>query len=259
MSEVETGQDLPKTDATVAEPEAQTEESTTSGDEVKEPNRTQKRINQLTWEKNEEKRRADEMEARLAALEQAKPDPVEAIKDIPVPNYADFDNDESFQLAMQQYNANTFERLQQNTVAQQQAEQSQAEQRAQRQAYQQKVAEYAATHDGFIEAVQGSNVNLSDEVTQLLVTSDKAGELTHFLAENPDDALRINALPPNLAARELGKIEARFELTAPKKVSDAPTPLSDLSGADSPSTELRDDMDIDEWMAKRRAQKRTSY
>lgn len=254
MSESETGQDLPETDAVVAEPEKVEAESTPQ-DESKDESRVQKRINKLTWEKHEAERKARELEERLTALEQPKPDLSQAISDIKVPQYADYASDEDYQAALQSYNVQTFERLQETTQTQAEADKARQEREAKHAAYQDKVAAYAEVHEGFVDALMNSNVNISDSVQQVLFESDKAAELTHWMAENAAEAVRINNLPPILAAKELGRIEASLEAVAPKKVSSAPPPQTDISGSDDSVTSgLRDDMDIDDWMAKRRAQ-----
>ena len=264
MSEVEAGHTVPENDASVAEPEAvQSEDSTPSNDEAQSKDdgqsRVQKRINQLTWEKHEAERRAKELEDKLQAASESRPDPVQAIQDIPVPNYTDFPTDEDYQAALQRYNVQTFERLQQQTVLQQEQQAAERERNERRRSYQEKIASYASTHDGFVEAISNSNVHVSDDIAEILETSDKAGELTHWLAENADEALRINNLPTVLAARELGRIEATLDAVAPKKVSDAPPPMTEVAGSDTQSADLRDDMDIDEWMARRNAQRFEKY
>ena len=64
------------------------------------------------------------------------------------------------------------------------------------------------------------------------------------MASNPAEAVRINQLSPVLAAKELGRVEARLEAQQPKKVSDAPPPQTDLSGSDgAPPEGLSDDLD----------------
>lgn len=250
MSEVEAGDAIaPENDATVAdEATPQTEESTPQTDEQ---SGVQKRINQLTWEKHEAQRRADAAEAKLKEKERpAEPKPT-GLK-APVPS--DFDTDEEYSAALESYTVETHRTLTQQ--AQTDAEQrQQAQERAtKKDAYQARVAEYAAEHEGFVEAVSSTQIPISESVEQVLFESERGPELTHWLAENAAEAIRINNLPPILAAKELGRIEASLDAVAPKKVSDAPPPDTELSGADTAPEGLSDDLDIDEWMKRRRAQ-----
>ncbi len=251
MSDAETEVKPSETDAPVETGESTTPEVTESKDE---PSRAQKRINQLTWEKNEAARKAAELERKLAEKEQPKPDPVSALSDIPVPKYEDFDSDADFQSALQKYNAQAFTRLHEQTQESEAQRQAVAKQQAERADYQKKVAAFAAQNDDFVEIVSQSTVHISDDVTDILVGSEKAPELTLWLAQNPEAADRLNNLPPVQAARELGRIEFQIETAAPKTVSDAPAPMTDLGGGDSPAQGLSDDLDIDEWMRRRNEQ-----
>lgn len=258
MSEVEAGPDVPETDANVAPVDETVEESTPQEPEPQEePDRVQKRINQLTWEKHEANRRAKELEERLAALEaQNQPQPRDVVSDIKPPNFSDYSSDEEYAAAMQEYTVQTVERLQEQSQSEIQRQQQEAEKRQKRDAYQTRIAQYAVENDGFVEAIQASNVNISEAVEQVLFESERAAELTHWLAENAAEAVRINNLPPVLAAKELGRIEATFDAVQPKKASNAPQPQTELSGGEPAPTALSDDMDIDEWMRRRNEQVR---
>ena len=248
MSEVEAGTPVPETDAPVVETEDSTPQATD------EQSRAEKRINKITWEKHEAIRQSEAKDARIAELEaqltQPKPD-------VKVPVVTDFDNDEEYAQALQDYTVQTAQSVHQQTQAQAEKAAQEAERNNKKQAYQSKVAAYAMEHEGFVEAVTGSNVTISESVEQVLIESDRGPELTHWLAENASEALRINSLPPILAAKELGKIEASLDALKPKKASDAPPPETDISGSDTnPPEGLSDDLDVDTWMERRRAQLR---
>lgn len=254
MSEVETGE-LPETDATVAEPvEGSAESTPQEADESQ--SKVQKRINKLTWEKHEEQRRADALEARLQSLEAQKPNPSEALADVKAPNYADFDTDEAYNAAMQSYTVETYTRLHEQEKETQTRQQAEVQARQRQQDYQAKVAAYAAENDAFIEVVSRANFNVEPHLQDVLMQSGKPAELTHYLAEHPDDVIRFNSMSPTAVALELGAIEARYVAAAPKKISSAPPPQTDLDGADISPQALSDDMDADDWVAKRRQQLR---
>lgn len=260
MSEVEAGAEAPENDATVAEEAQASEEVSTPQPEPEKPDRVQKRINQLTWEKHEAQRKNAELEERLKALENRQPSAAEAVQGLEAPKFSDFDTDEAYAQALTNHNMQMFEKMQEQSQQHAEAARRQAEREQKVNSYQERMAAYVAEHDEALEAITGSNINVSPGVEQVLLDSDKGPELTHWLAENPAEAIRINQLPEVLAAKELGRIEATFDAVAPKKVSEAPPPQTDLSGGDAEEPgSLRDDMDIDDWMAKRRAQVKEKY
>jgi hypothetical protein len=61
-----------------------------------------------------------------------------------------------------------------------------------------------------------------------------AGDVLYYLAKNPTEALDLNGLDAYGAAREIGRIEARIELTrqspSTKAVSRAPAPVKPVQG-----------------------------
>ena len=149
----------------------------------------------------------------------------------------------------------TFTRLNDANQEAEQRAQRESEKRQRQAEYQAKIAKYAEANEGFVETLMESQVSISDDVTEVVMGSEKAAELTHWLADNPAEAARINTLPPIEAARELGRIEAGFAIAKPKVASDAPSPQTDITGGDEAPAGLRDDMDIDEWMRRRNEQR----
>ena len=74
------------------------------------------------------------------------------------------------------------------------------------------------------------DVPFTDAMRESVLESDRGGDLMHYFLKNPEDAKRIAALSPVSAAREIGKLEARFE-TAPKpNATKAPAPPSPVKG-----------------------------
>lgn len=70
--------------------------------------------------------------------------------------------------------------------------------------------------------------NLLGEVMQ----SESPAEIIRFLSDNRTEAAKLSALPPNRIARELGKIEAKLTVkpTTTNKVSNAPEPINTVGG-----------------------------
>jgi hypothetical protein len=91
--------------------------------------------------------------------------------------------------------------------------------------------EFRKTVPDFDEVVaKGLNVPMHDAVLDLLVESSKGPMLAYHLAKKPDLVKEIASLSPVQAAKRLGEIEARLSLPTPKKQTQAPAPVTVLTG-----------------------------
>lgn len=73
-------------------------------------------------------------------------------------------------------------------------------------------------------------VGVGREFLELTATSDAGEKLIQHLGTDLDEAARIAALPPLQMARELTKLEIKLSQVKPKPVSNAPAPLSLVTG-----------------------------
>ena len=82
-----------------------------------------------------------------------------------------------------------------------------------------------------------------------ILASDDPAKALYELGKNPDQYHRIMELPVPRRIIEIGKIA--MQAASPKKVSEAPAPVTIVGGraASAPSNVLRDDMSDDEWFA----------
>lgn len=218
------------------------------------------RINELTKEKYEQKRRADELESRLLELER-RTQPTEPVR----PKAEDFDTTAEYDAAVDQYYAKKSEYDHSKRVAQEtQFERQKREQQERLKTattFLQKVKEQEKLFDDFHGKVNDPVfVTIANQYTPEIVTIIQESEpaLTYHLATHLNDAERIAALPPVQAARELAKLESRLENPKPKTVSDAPDPIQ---GAKSKSTIEKNPSDMnqkefEEWRKKIIAQRR---
>ena len=82
----------------------------------------------------------------------------------------------------------------------------------------------------------------------------------YYLANNEDEAKRINGMSAVRQIAEIGKIEARLSTQKPqeKKVSKAPAPLKPLSGGAPVTSKKLDDptLSAEEWIKMRNKAKR---
>jgi hypothetical protein len=89
-------------------------------------------------------------------------------------------------------------------------------------------------------------------IHEAVLTSEKGPELALHLANNPEIMRELNSLPPLVAARKLGTIEATLSRKVEKKtVSNAPDPLTPVNTDTSAVTE-ENPKDINDWMKKRK-------
>jgi hypothetical protein len=218
--------------------ESEPETETNTEDRPKGGNKLQERLDKLTAERYAEKRRADELAAKLAQLEQAKQS--EPASDIQPPELPDdiFDVD-----SMRKYHADmlTYSRK----IAAQEAKHtlgaSANEQKAQQeQIEQQKLVQSFAKRtldSGFsIEQIEQAgtalvNAGLSKDL-QLMLLEDEAGpQITMYLAKNPDDAFELLTMPTHKAAVAIAtKIKAKA-ISTKAKATKAPDPIPETRGA----------------------------
>jgi hypothetical protein len=184
----------------------------------------QKRINKVTAEKYEYRRRAEAAEEALKKHSQA---PAHKAKGAPTLADPDIDyDDEKYQAALIDY------RVDQRLQA------AQEERRQRRQQEQQ-----AKMADDFAKKIESSNVpeDYSDAIDKMahsvvfdmgvvsaIQQADNGPELAYYLAQNLDIADNISRMSPVSAALELGKISV--QLSAGKKTSKsaskAPNPVT---------------------------------
>lgn len=111
-----------------------------------------------------------------------------------------------------------------------------------------RVAETEKRHPDFKEVVAAADVRTHTQVINYLSTSENIGEVSYYLAKNPEFLARINALHPLKAIAEIGKLEATFEKPPAKTeevkpvvsvaTSGAPAPIKTLSSATTVNTNV---------------------
>jgi hypothetical protein len=92
-----------------------------------------------------------------------------------------------------------------------------------------RTAEFAKTVEDYDSVVSNPRLDITPAMAEIIKESEDGPALAYHLGKNPEIASRLAQLPPNVAARELGKIEARLEIEREKAkekpvVSKAPPP-----------------------------------
>jgi len=135
----------------------------------------------------------------------------------------------------------------------QQQERWQSERESQVQNYRKQTQEFAKTTPDFYEVTGAVDFDMQPSLQQAILESDKAAELTYYLAKNPELADSLNEMPYGKVARELGKIEARLE--TPKvevKTTKAPPPINPVgSKAKGTVDPYSKSLDPDDWRSMR--------
>lgn len=84
------------------------------------------------------------------------------------------------------------------------------------------------------------------------ITEAKDGhKLMDHLAKNPDEAMRIFALPPIRQAVEIARLETSLLAPKARAISATPPPAKPLGGAQRITADLRDDEPMADWAKKR--------
>lgn len=100
-------------------------------------------------------------------------------------------------------------------------------------------------------------VGVNRDFLELATTFDAGAKLLHHLGTDLDEAARILSLPPVMMARELTKLEIKLSQPQAKPVSKAPAPIKPIGTGSVSDSGLRDDLPIDEWMRRDRERKRS--
>jgi hypothetical protein len=211
----------------------------------------QKKFNKLTWEKNEQKRRNEELEKRLAGLEATKPQEPAPLAPV-APAAAMPDNDliysdpEEYQKQVKVYNQSVLEQTRELARAEAKAaleaqsadaHKIQIEARAaeQQQGFVSRALETGIPAEKLIES---ENIVAAykphHEVAEFIMDDPNGPEIMHYLAQNQQVLAEVVSMSPMRAALKLEGLRAKA-LT--KKASAAPDPISTDSGREPPATE----------------------
>lgn len=223
----------------VEKPEVIVEES----EEPEEVNSFQKRINKVTADKWEEKRRADALQEELDKLKSAQPQTQSTDK----PELESFDYDEaSYQEALIDWK---IQQRQAEAQKQQQLAKETESKQAAIKVFDERAAAFSADKPDFAE-VLGKVPTLQPAVLSALMLDEKGPELSYYLGNNLDVADKVASMNPVAAAIELGKISEKLAKPKQIKPSSAPEPIEPIASGGTVSSSMGDDMPIDEWMKK---------
>jgi hypothetical protein len=197
----------------------------------------ERRFSEITKQREEARKEAQQerqareaLEARLAVLERQPAPQAPKVDEEPQPSQ--FNDAFEYAKALAEYTAD--QRI--GEMRRQDAEAKQAQERQKViETWASKVQAAKASMPDFDDIVASSDVVVNDDIRDAILESDVGPQILYHLAENDDVAKRIAGLTPKQALREIGKLEARFEV---KETKPEPTPIT-RSKAPAPINPLR--------------------
>jgi hypothetical protein len=237
--------DQPEVEAVQAEPTEVVEERSEPEIEIEQEEKPkanpklERRFSEITKQREEARKEAQQerqareaLEARLAVLERQPAPQAPKVDEEPQPSQ--FNDAFEYAKALAEYTAD--QRI--GEMRRQDAEAKEAQERQKViETWASKVQAAKASMPDFDDIVASSDVVVNDDIRDAILESDVGPQILYHLAENDDVAKRIAGLSPKQALREIGKLEARFEVkeTAPETKpivrSKAPAPIQPLRGS----------------------------
>jgi hypothetical protein len=221
-----------------SEPKEAEKEANQEGERKQNP-KLEKRFSEITKQREEARQEAQrerqarvDLEQRLAVLEQNR-QPQQAVNIDQEPQPSQFSDAFEYAKALAEFSTEKALAERDRQVAQ--AREQEAQQKI-IQSWAQKVQEAKAELPDFDDLVASSDVVVNNAVRDAILESDVGPKILYHLAENNDLAKKIASLSPNAALREIGKLEAKFEVTPETKQttpvvrSKAPTPIQPIRG-----------------------------
>lgn len=191
----------------------------------------QKDFDRLTRQRGRLERENRELAERLSRLESKVETPEAPKQTDGKPRLEDFGSYDAFNEALtdwkvdQKLNA----KAQEQTQAQRQRE-AQTKDSERKERFLESSDAAREKYDDYDDVVFSDDVKITRPMAVIIAETENPGEVAYWLGKNPSEAQRIAKLSPERAAIELGKVEMKLSLPAPKTQTGAPPPAKTLSG-----------------------------
>lgn len=245
--EPETTEEAAQTEDSAPQPPG--EDETTAEQPEKKSRGVQKRLDELTRNWREAERRNQWLEQQLER-EQQRQEPQAHQEESARPKLEDFESTEDWAEALSDWKIE--EKLAARDQQASQAREVQTFQEKER-VFQRNAAQFTLDHDDFDEVIR--SIPLSESTYKAALNSEKAPELLYHLGNDFELASRIDSMDSVSAAMELGRIEASLARAA-RNVSNAPEPVTPVSGVGGDADVDPDNMTTNEWLEWREKQLR---
>lgn len=248
-------------------PEEGDEESATSEDDDAEQgdedegkprkSRARDRINELTREKYEQARLAQQLREQNEQLMRYLEGQMQQRPADDMPKLADYDYDENrYSQAVQAWYSGKMQESQQQAQRHQEMMRQQAEEARAAQAIQQKLAAGTQKYPDFAAKVQDPNLpplrQISPAAFQAVMESDVGIDVAYYLASNPEEIYSLGSMNPVQAVRKVAQIEAKLASKPAKSVSPGKPPTRLRGNSDTAKDPEK--MTTSEWLEWRNAQ-----
>ena len=215
-------------------------------EEKPKPSGIQKRIDKLTREKYEERRRAELAEQELERLKGQGSQETEQGK----PSVDSFDDYDAYLEALADWKVS-------QRLAKQQEEarlRSQAEQIASKQvAIEQAALSIAAAgkqkYEDFDAVIASDGVTFTDEMVEALASSEHGAEVAYYLGKNPSESQKLAMLPPVQLGRAIAMIESEVSRPVPASIPKPADTVTTVGESETVNVDP-DSLPIDEWMRR---------
>lgn len=247
-------QDVNEKSSASAKPEAESkgeldlDEDDESKGEKKRAGGFQRRISELTRQREEERREKERLLSLVERLTVNGKDQQDSSKgsELVEPTREQFESYEDYLEARAAYRAEKTLDARLKALEQSRTEEAmRARQYETQRAWDSKVSEAAQKMPDFVDVVAGSTAPTTPAMTQAIIESEAGPQILYHLAQNPAEAARIASLSPASQAREIGKLEDR--VTRPAKASSAPEPIKPVGSRSQVSDLLSDKLPFDQW------------
>ncbi len=258
-------------------------EDSSASAEPKKAKGVQKRIDELTKQREDERRRAEAAEARmdraLAALEKSTGTSAKETKEVinetdpepAKPVKSEFTDPDAYDTALSAYydqkTAWTVRREVKAGIADEQRKLAEVnianQQKSVRDAHLARVEKITEKYADYKEVAESPDVIISIPMAHTILTSEQGPEIAYYLGKNPAEAKRISSITTfdangnvtpdaNRQLLELGLILAKIN-TPPVKppVSGAPKPIKPLSSGSDTSQKSPEDETMEEYYKRR--------
>jgi hypothetical protein len=214
----------------------------------------QKRISELTREKHEAKREAQQLREMLSKALGQTQQTAQPAEQSDEPRSDQFTRYEDFVAAKAEWKA---EQRIQSTLGNLQKQASVADQERARieavKVFEREAKAQGKAIQGFDDAldmVRSDDFPMTPAVADYLLNADHKAALVKYLADNEDEAFRLSRLSAVAVGRELAKVEMRFASKPKPKTSSAPPPPATVSGgaAAPQSIERMGHKDVLKWV-----------
>lgn len=241
--------ELETTDESGAEEEGTTSEDTTGEEEKgeqqeadKPKSRTQKRIDKITRQREDERRKNEQLQRQVDELTKGKQGDS---KNEDAPSEGDFDTYDEYLTALDEYDSKSDQQAEDKTskADDQEGESTLTDsQKTAQGILREKIGDGIDKYENFEEVALSEDVAITGEMVEALADCDDPLKVMYHLGQNKEQAAEIAGKTPIQQAREIAKLDLTVKVTPPKpnKTTTAADPISPVHGSDSQQKAISD-------------------